>query len=1074
MNIAEIAVKRPITIIMVYFGVVLLGLISWFKIPQELFPAISYPQLTVITNYGNAAPEEVETLITKIIEEAVGTVSNLKGIHSTSKEGVSLVTAEFSWGTDMDFAALGVREKIDLVKERLPRDASEPIVVKYNPFELPVIILSITGERPPIEMLNIVRRNFKENLEKLEGVASCNISGGQDREIKVHLDQDRLRASGISITAITEALSASNLNYPAGTIKERFYEYLIRTMGEFAEVDEIGDTVVSLDDRDEDKRNQEDAALYTPDYEDANVSVGLGRRLVYLSDIAEVEDGVKERTSYSRYNGVPNISVSVQKQAAANIIEVSKKVRKELALIQNDIPEDVQFEVIYDQAAFIKNAIMGVVSAGWQGGLIAFFVLLYFLNSLLSATIVSTAIPVSIMAAFSLMFFKDISINMMSLAGLALGIGMMVDNSIVVIENVARLRQQIGKKPKEAAIEGTLEVGTAVIASTLTTVAVFLPMVFVVGIAGQIFKDLSFTVCFALVASLVVSLTLIPRLSVSEKEYKEKVVRVSFIRKVLDWPMDMVEGFYNWVIVVFLRFRKMGLLFIFLLFICSVGLLTLLNKEFMPKVDQGQFMVKITMPTGTLLDVTNEVVKKVEAFVLTLPDVNSVTVSIGADEDKDKAEGSVESLGSHQGQIAVELKKDREHGSKWVLNMIKEKIFTMPMGRAHVEYIVNESAIALGGGGAGAPVSLEVRGHDLHKLKEIAESLVGKLQKVPGAFSVKHDFPMPSPETKVKINRDKAALYGLSVTDIAEAAQIALKGSVATKFKEEGKEVDIRVRLRKQDRRTFSKLQNIMIYSKANNQDVPLSEVAYLVRGMGPSAIKRKDQERVIQVTSDIYQRSLSHFMTDVTAILEKIKLPSTYKIIVGGESEKMRASFQSMQFALILAILLVYMIMSSQFESLWQPFIIMLTVPLSLIGVAAALFLTGMSLNVVVILGIIMLGGIVVNNGIVLISCANDLRASGKSAYQSAVESGKLRLRPILMTTLTTVLGLIPLSLGLAEGAEMQQPMAITVMGGLLISTFLTLVVIPALYIISENVASKLFKRERIVLTDSGPKRID
>ena len=811
-----------------------------------------------------------------------------------------------------------------------------------------------------------------------------------------------------------------------------------------------------------------------PEYASEEGGVGLGKRLISLSDLAEVVDATKERTSYSRYNAYPNISISIQKQAVANIIHVADRIKEELKNIRNDIPEDINFEVVYDQSNFIKEAINGVTIAGVEGGVIAFFVLLYFLTSIRSAAIVSTAIPISVMAAISLMFFRNITVNMMSLAGLALGIGMMVDNSIVVIENISRLRYE-GRKAKEAAVEGTVEVGTAVTAATLTTVAVFLPMAFVIGLVGQVFKDLAFTVCFALVASLIVAITLIPRLSVGEKEYKE-AKKKTFLSRSIAYPMILINRLYDVVLRLFLKFKYTGLFLTTIVFLFSIVLLVSLNTEFMPKIDQGQFLVKVTMGTGTLLEKTNKVVGKIENFIMELPEVESASVSIGSDKEQGKITGAVESLGSHQGQISVELKKKRKHPSKYTLNKIETAVNDMKrnreLGDADIDYDMKESVFAFGGPG-GAPIELEIKGHNLEKLKAIAKSLVKKIKKVPGTFSVKHDFAKPSPETRVNIDKDKAALYGLSVTDIAQSAQTALKGYVATKFKEKGREIDIRVRLRERDRDTLTKLRDVTIYSKLKKMDLPLNEVAYLTRGKGPSEIKRKDQERVITVTSDIYQRPLKDVMKDVDKILKKTHLPSGYKIEIGGEREQMQASFKSLQFALALSILLVYMIMASQFESLLQPFIIMITVPLSLIGVAAALYITNSSLNVVVILGIIMLGGIVVNNGIVLISCANDLRAGGQTAYEAAVRSGQLRLRPILMTTMTTVLGLVPLSLGLAEGGELQQPLAITVMGGLLVSSFLTLVIIPCLYYISEEVMTKVLKRERIVLTDTGPKQL-
>lgn len=1069
LNLAEMSVRRPVTTVMVYLGLALFGLISLSKLPQALYPQITFPQLTVMTRYGNAAPEEVETLITKIIEEAVGTVSNLKRVTSKSKEGVSLVTAEFSWGTDMDFAALSMREKIDLVKARLPRDAGEPIVLKFNPLELPVVILSLTGERDDVEMLRYARRFIKEALEKLEGVASCGISGGVGREIHVDIDQARMMSSGISIDEVTEALTDDNLNYPAGTIKENFYEYLIRSIGEYTSVEEIGQMPLYLDDRDELKRNRDDGSGYLKDNVTAELGGGLGKRLIYLSDIAAISDGKKERHSYSRYNGVGNISLAVQKQATANVIDVAERVKKELKMIQETMPEDVKVEVIYDQSVFVKQAIQGVATAIWQGGLIAFFILLYFLKNFRSSLVVGVSIPVSVVMAFGMMFFFGVSINMMSLSGLALGIGMMVDNAIVVMENISRLRSD-GKRAKEAAIEGTNEVGMAVFASTLTTVAVFLPMVFVVGIAGQMFTDLALTVVFSLMASLIVALTLIPRLSAGEREVKKSEEYQSRWMVILEYPFYVINKVYAILIRLFLKTRLLGLPLTVVTFVGSIFLLLALNQEMMPKVDQGEFVVKLTMPAGTLLEVTNNIVDQVEDYLVQRDDVMSVALQVGSDREDTSSVESVDGLEAHEGEITVKLKPSRAQTTQAIIADIRSHLKLMKLDAAQVNIIQSDSGLAgFGSGSGGAPIVIEVKGTRLDKLRQIADALKAKMEKVPGLVSIKDDFAMPSPETKVVIDKDKAALHGLSVTDISQTAQIAMRGSIATKYKEEGKEVDVLVRLREEDRNDFGQLRNINIRSKTLKQDVPLREVARLTRGLGPSEIIRKDQQRVITITADIYGRSLDQVILELQGIIDRMRIPSQYSLELSGESEKMKASFKSLQFALILSIVLVYMIMASQFESLWQPFIIMLTVPLSLIGVSLTLFVTQTSLNVMVILGIIMLSGIVVNNAIVLISAANDLRMMGESAYDAIVNAAKLRLRPILMTTLTTVLGLIPLALELSEGSEIQAPMAKTVMGGLAMATFLTLFVIPALYLMSENMMDVLFKRERLVIGEDG-----
>ncbi|MFC1623703.1 efflux RND transporter permease subunit [Candidatus Omnitrophota bacterium] len=1065
MRLSEFSVDRPVTISMFFLGVLMLGLISLTRLPRELFPSITYPQLTVITAYENAAPEEVETLITKIIEETVGTVSNLKRISSISKEGVSIVTAEFGWGVDMDFASLGVREKIDLIKERLPLGSTDPIVMKFNPFELPIMTLSVTGDKTPSELLRLSRKFIKDELEKVEGVAYSNISGGLEREILVSIDEGRLSASRVSITKIVEALKSSNLNYPAGTIEEHFYEYLIRTMGEFKIVPEIEKTIVGKDESEKDPRVNK-ASSYEQE----------GRaRLIYLKDIAEIKDTFQERSSISRYNGKENISIAVQKQAGMNTLQVAQNVRKRLTEIRGDLPRGMDVKVVYDQSIFIKRSIRGVMKAAIQGGILAFLVLFVFLRNIKASLIVAFSMPISIMVAFSLMYFNGITLNMLSLGGLALGIGMLVDNAIVVIENIYSHFQR-KKDIKESSKSGASEMQGAIFSSTLTTVAVFLPMIFVVGVAGQLFKELAFTVSFSLLASLIVALSLIPRLTAVGGRVKasdrgplssataSSAVSLSSAEdtknKYFTFGLDRL---YSKAIPKILKHRWPFLGGILLIFTLSIGLFTLIDKEFMPKVDQREFIIKVNMPGGTKLKVTDNVIEKIERELFDMEEPGGVAVSIGSSKKRDFTQG-LETMGSHQAQIIVTLRK----GKKWkatskIVDRLKNRLDRLDLEGAEIEYILQESVFKTALQGS-APIVIEIKGKDLKKIEEVSEYVKDGLLDIKGIYGIRTSLTKPSPETKVNILKDRASLYNLSTAVIAQAAHTAIKGVVATKFKEEGREVDIKVRLRKEGRKRLSQLRNILIHSPLDIE-VPLSEVAYIAQGVGPSEIKRLDQQRVVLVTANIADRALDKVILDINLLLERIEeahirdldmLKDREKDIdmsLSGESREMRESFRSLRFALLLSILLVYMIMAAQFESLWQPFIIMFTVPLSLMGVFVALFLTRTPISVVVMLGFIILGGIVVNNGIILIDGINRLRAKGVELIEAVIESSKTRLRPILMTTMTTVLGLLPLALGIAEGSELQSPMAITVMGGLIVSTILTLFVIPSLYTIIASI---------------------
>ena len=1084
MKLSRFSVNRPVTITMIFLGVALLGFISWKRLPQELFPPITYPQLTVVTLYGNAAPEEMENLITKPLEEAIGTVKDLKKIKSISREGVSMVTAEFDWGTNMGFAHLELREKIDPVKELLPLESEDPIILPVNPFSRPIMILSVTGQETPRELLKIARR-IKDKIEKVTGVASATIGGGKEREILVEVDQGRLQASRVSILSLVEALKNSNLNYPAGTTKGKLYEYLIRTMGEFKTVSEINDTVVEVDTINSSKRPQKLSR------EEEESKPYEEKRLILLSDLATVKDTLKEDKSYSRHNGGDNISLAIQKQAEANTIQTVKRIRASLENLKLSLPRGINLDVIYDESIFIKKSIMGVRNAALIGGALAFFVLYIFLRSLRVSAIICTSIPLSIMAVFSLMYFKGISINMMSLGGLALGVGMLVDNAIVVIENIFR-HQQTGLHQKEAAVKGAEEVSEAITSSTLTTIAVFLPMLFVVGIAGQLFKDLLFAVTFSLVASLLVALTLVPRLAASRRKGDTKKGVNSLFHNSSFTPLKKTRiiNIYSKLLSTCLAHKSLITIVVLALFAISFLFLSTTSKEFMPKIDQGEFIIKVNMPTGARLQVTDSVTRKIEELLRKIPEVKDVTATVGS-----SSENVLELLGSHQAQVVVKLyrgelpkttkdsskiktrnvrsstqvlqklkflksKTRKARSSAEVIQDLKSMLREEKMvATAEIEYILEESAFK-STLEAAAPVVIEIKGPRLNVLKKISEEVAEEIESIPGIYGVRSSLALPSPETKVHIDKDRASIYNLSVTDIARTALIAIRGYVATKFKQEGREIDVTVRLRPEDRVDVSRLRALTVHSNID-VEVPLAEVATLITGKGPSEIKRLDQQRTVLVTANIFKRSLNEVIRDIKEKLTNYQNISDYSVILSGETQKMRESFKSLRFALIFAIILVYMIMAAQFESLWQPFIIMITLPLSLIGVGLALLVTHTSLNVIVLMGVIMLGGIVVNNGIVLIDYINRLKKEGIDTLEAVIRASKTRFRPILMTTLTTVLGLLPLALGFGEGAELRAPLAITVIGGLSTATFLTLLIIPNFYLIGEKLFEKRHNKE-------------
>ncbi|MFA5146582.1 MAG: efflux RND transporter permease subunit [Candidatus Omnitrophota bacterium] len=1059
MNLAKFSVEKPVTITMIVAGILIFGFVSLELLPQELFPQIVYPQLTVVTPYGNAAPEEIETLITKPVEEAVGTVAGVKRIHSISKEGLSLVIAEFGWNQNINFAALGMREKIDLIKERLPREAEEPIVLPYNPFDRPILVLSVTSstDRSPLALREVARRMIKDEIEKVEGVASAMISGGLEREIQVEVNHDKLLSRRIPIIDVTKAIASSNLNYPAGTIKESFYEYLIRTLGELEHVRDIEDISIGSDTGDEELR----AARYGPEDPSKRGDVSRDRRLIYLKDVATVTDGVKERTSYSRYNGKENISISIQKQALGNTVRTINKVKKKIEELKPDMPKDVDIAVVYDQSEFIKSSINGVWDAAWQGGVLVFLVLFYFLRNVWSALIVTVTIPISVLATFAMMYFTGVSLNMMSLGGLAFGVGSLVDCSIVVIENIFR-HMQMGKDRKEAASVGADEVSIAVAGSVLTTIVVFLPLIFVVGIIGQISKDFALTVTFSLLASWAASITIIPLLasrgiSVGKNVKLENEDDISAIDKA--GAASKMRKIYENLLEKFLKHRRRYLLYTLILFLLSLGLFVFMDKELMPKVDQGQFMIRINMPGGTRLEVTNSLSERIEKVIMPIPEVESVNVTVGSTKES-TTKHITERLSANQAEIAVNLRSKRKRKSSDIVQEIKDRLASMNLEGARIEYALQENVL-MSGVQAQAPVTIEIKGNNLVTLERITSDVQNGLSRIKGLYGIKNDLSDPSPETKIFVNKDKAAVYSLSVTDVAQTALTGLKGYVASQFKEKGQEFDIRVRLRNADRDNFEKLGRMQIQSPLGIS-VPLSSVATFGKGKGPSEIKRLNQERIVQVYANVYKRALKDVYDDVNAMLKRVDAPKDFTVKLAGETAEMKESFTSLRNAIIAAFLLVYMIMAALFESLWQPFIIMFTIPLSLIGVSWSLFITHTSVSAYVLMGVGILGGIVVDNAIVLIDCVNLFVSKGMPPEKAVVYASKVRLRPILMTAMTTILGLLPMAFLGGEGAELRAPMAITVMGGLLIATFLTLVVIPTIYIYIIDLSGRIFKRKR------------
>lgn len=1030
MNLPNFSVNRPVTILMLFIGLILIGLISYQNLGLDLLPDLSFPMSAIIVSYSGVAPQEIENMVTIPLEEAIGTIQGVKNIYSYSREGSSVVLMEFNWGTDMDVSALNIREKIDQVKGFLPDDASDPIVIKFDPSLMPILVLGMDSEEKDLQKLQEYAEDIvKPRLERLEEVASVSINGGLDREILVSIDNEKLRSNQLSFSQVTAALAGENVNLPAGTLKEGTINFLIRTLGRFESIQDIEEILIS----------------------------NIRGNKIYLGDIAKVEDTFKERNSITYVNGKPGIMVSLQKESGKNTVTVAKRVFKELETIQKLLPDDISVTSVFDSSDFIKKTISQVGWVALFGAILAVFVLLFFLGNLSSTLIISFAIPISLIFTFTLLYFSNLTLNMMTLGGLALGIGMMVDNSIVVLENIFRYRE-LGTDTKKSACLGASEVGTAISASTFTTIAVFLPILYVQGIASELFRSMGYTITFSLLTSLLVALTLVPMLSSKILRFKVKDNRQSISKEnLVQNSLSQGGRIFNFVREEYVRLitwslRHRGIVFILavIIFVGSIMLIPFVGTEFIPSSDQGQFNINITLPTGTNLETTREVVSEVEKIVLEIPEIKSMLTTAG--------EGSggmgFSTEGGNSGTIMVNLveQNKRDRSMAQIINELRQKIGTYP--DAQIKF--GEQGFSFS---SGSDLEVKISGDSLDELENIANRILISIAEVEGVYDLESSVEDVRPELHVNIDREKANLYGLNTAQIASTVHDALLGRVASIYQEKGEQINIRIRLEEEDRNSIEEVENLLISSSVGLQ-IPLKEIAEVTVGSGPKGIDRENQQRIVNVSGNISNRFLGKVIQDAQQQLKKLVLPEDYRYEFVGQNREMQESFLQLAQALVLSIILVYMIIAAQFESLLMPLAVMFSVPFSLIGVILALLLTDKSLNVLSYIGIIMLVGIVVNNSIVLIDYINKLRQKGMERKEAIILGGKTRLRPILMTMFTTVLALVPMAIGIGEGAELRVPMAITIIGGLTSSTFLSLIIVPIFYTFLDDLSQKITKR--------------
>lgn len=1018
-RIIEFCLRRPIAVSMLFILVVIFGFISFINLKYDLYPDIDYPILFVSTEYDGASPEEIETIVTKPLEEALSSVPNVKKINSSSSPDQSTITIEVNYGADLDFTALTVRERIDLVKGNFPDGVENPMVFKFDPSMMPIMFMSVSGGNNLAATTEFLKDKIKPRLERLPGIASVDIYGGLEREIRVEVDRDRLAAYNLPISLVEKTLQNENVNLPGGVSRKGNTEFLLRTLGQFRTPEEISHLPVTLP------------------------TGGT----IPLSEIAQVVDDFEEQTQTSRLNNDPSVLMSIRKESDANTVQVTKRLRVELDRLKKEYKGRFAYEKIFDQAEQIEDSMNSVRDNALVGALLAVVILWFFLRNFRTTTIIGISIPISVVVTFAMLYFADMTMNLVSMGGLALGVGMLVDNSIVVLENIYRHRQE-GKDKIAAAKDGAGEVAMAIVASTMTTVVVFLPIVFVQGFTAQIFREMALTVCFSLLASLIVSLTLVPMLSskfIRLKEH-EKVDSVE-ANDENNYQLGRLEAFYRKFLNFAVHHKKVIVLSAILAFFLGVAPLVagVVKMEFMATAKSDEFTIDIKLPTGTVLEKTDAIAKKFEDFLTQFPDIETISTNIGS-----KSSGSwLQGRTTEVGYLRVNIVDNKKKMTPIIMEKVRQ--FASTITGAEIEVKETQDHM-MGGMGGGSPISVEISGPDLDQLKELSDQAVELIKAVPGTREIRSSYSEGRPELQLRIDREKANMFGLTAGEIASAVRTAYQGTVPTRLRQGGDEYDIRVQFQEKDRLQAVDLTSLMVQS-TNGQLVPVTDVCQMRNEVGPSEITRENQTRTITITGQLFKRDLNSVTKDIEkALHSQLTLPDQYTIIMGGEVEDMRESFSSLGLALLLAIIFVYMVMAIQYESLLHPFTIMLTMPLTVFGVTWSLMLTGRALNVSGLIGVIMLAGIVVNNAIVLVDYIETLRGRGMNRLDAILKAGPTRLRPVLMTTLTTVLGMLPMAIGFGEGGEMEAPLATVVIGGLSFSTLLTLIAIPVLYIIMDD----------------------
>jgi hydrophobic/amphiphilic exporter-1 (mainly G- bacteria), HAE1 family len=1030
MSLPSLSVRRGVTFLMIFIMVVGFGIFSLARLRLDLYPDVSFPLVAVVTQYEGAGPREIEDLISRPIEGAVASVEGAKKVSSTSKQGVSIVMVEFEWGANLKQAEIDVRKFIDMMRDALPDEASNPIVFAINPSLQPVAFMAVRGPYPETKLREIAEEKIEPLLERVNGIAMADTVGGGKREIQIQIDPRRLAAAGVSPAQVVNALRAENVQLPGGSFDQGGWEFNIQTLGKFTSVRQIEEVVVGL-------------------------RQGVATR---VRDVAVVKDSLKEQTRLVRNDGRSGLMMMVRKQSDANTVQAVRGVKKALPEIQRKAGRGIEISFLFDQGDIIEKSIGNLGSTGLQAVALTFIVLLFFLRAFRPSLIVAASIPLSVLATFSMMDAMGLTLNIISMSGLALAIGMLVDNSIVVQESIY-LHADAGKPPAQAAVDGAKEVNMAITASTLTTLVVFLPIIFVPGIAGKMFYDMTVTVCVSLMVSLLVALTAVPLASsrLLKRQAVQKQQPGRFVRA--------LAGFQEWMIRTYasnlrwsLHHRKTIFLIVTMLFIGVMALAPRIPREFFPKQDSGLIIMQVEGQVGSSLEATEVSIRRMEKIVEEhVPERRTVNMDFGA------GEGFIAlfSKGSHSGIMRLKLKdlKDRKRKQLEIEEDLRRRFSTIPG--------ITVTSFQPSFLGSAGDLVVQIFGHDLDQTRDVGMRIKEILSRAKGTADVVFSLEAGKPEYDLRLDRGRMAALGLSSAAVSSAVSMVFSGKLATTYQEGGYEYDIRVRGPKDFRLDERNLRGLPIVTPAG-LSVPLSAIASVEPAVGPATITRQDQQRMATVTAAVPGKDLGGVLADVTSKLDRFPWPDGFNYHIGGTAEDFKDSFKWLGIALLFSILLVYMVMASQFESLLHPFVILFTIPLAFIGVVVILLATGTSLSVTAFIGVLILGGIVVNNAIVLLDYINQLRAQGTELLPAVIEGCKRRLRPVLMTAGTTVLGLLPLALEIGEGSEGWSPMARTVIGGLTVSTALTLLVIPTFYTSLETFREKRRKKREARLAAS------